>query len=423
MLNLKTLNQGLRTFKHLLLRQAIQAGNQARIASLLQGTIEVNRVDEDGRTLLHDAAQMNALAVVRVMLERGADVNKQDAQGITPLHLAARSGHAEVVSVLLKHNVDIDARDEFAQTPLFEAAENGQESIVALLLQAGANVQAVDQRGVTPFHLALAEGRVSIANVIFRYLRGPIDLSVHPRCIPVVTAFNRCWERPTSQSLLLSAHNKWFYALAHMLLRVRNKAVYRALLEKVLKRYPNDSYDSVLSLISFFFIKSQGVENIHDDYLEQWFNRSKSDPLLRKCVEQLWGLIRNPQRISQELKNDLVEEALVWGSDRFLGQLLRSGGVTKHKDSLIRRIMHDTNGGMLVARCALLPSQFGKASYLPAGVFTQVKSFLKVKDLYALALTSKRLSDSCSPERLLEPMVTEVSVSSDCEMGGGAKPH
>jgi hypothetical protein len=94
------------------------------IQSFLAYTADVETVDKDARTPLHDAARAGTeesrLIVVR-LLERGADVKAVDKDGRTPLHDAARVGTADVwpiVRMLVLEGADIHAADQSSHKPL-----------------------------------------------------------------------------------------------------------------------------------------------------------------------------------------------------------------------------------------------------------------------------------------------------------------
>ena len=61
---------------------------------------DVNVLNNDGGTPLHEAASKGHLDVVRVLSEFKADVNALNNDGGTPLHEAASKGHLDVVRVL-----------------------------------------------------------------------------------------------------------------------------------------------------------------------------------------------------------------------------------------------------------------------------------------------------------------------------------
>ena len=123
------------SFSERLLFDAVQYGDTIRVEELLK-VVDVNIVDEDGKTPLCAAAWNGQLNVVRLLLQSfRIDVNKSDMMGRNPLHLASHRGHGEIVKVLLKDNrTRVNMADREGFTPLIEAAFSGMAKVVQLFL-------------------------------------------------------------------------------------------------------------------------------------------------------------------------------------------------------------------------------------------------------------------------------------------------
>lgn len=111
---------------------------------------------------------------VAACLQAGEDPRARvDELGRTPLHNAARAWKASAIRDLLAVGVDIDARDWLGRTPLHDAADIHRPTepdatdvirlvpfsvhggpAVAALLEGGADVDARDSRGNTPLHVS-----------------------------------------------------------------------------------------------------------------------------------------------------------------------------------------------------------------------------------------------------------------------------
>jgi ankyrin repeat protein len=70
---------------------------------LSEGGADVNAVDDDGYTPLHDASiyPHEAMATIRLLLDKGARVNAKNVHGETPLHLACEEGRKGAAELLV----------------------------------------------------------------------------------------------------------------------------------------------------------------------------------------------------------------------------------------------------------------------------------------------------------------------------------
>ena len=68
--------------------------------SLIEAGADVNAVQQDGVTPLHEAAHIGRADLVRLLLDRGADPTAKDGQGRTAADFARERGHTAVLDVL-----------------------------------------------------------------------------------------------------------------------------------------------------------------------------------------------------------------------------------------------------------------------------------------------------------------------------------
>ncbi len=190
------------------LREAIAAGDRARISSLFDASnINVNiAIHEDGTNVLFEAVLYGHIEIVRDLLKRpDIDVNARNRRGWTPLILAAASGQLGMLEVLLaKPGVDVNlnpivqfdticmlplgkgfGREEAlrhigldfldilnaneGQTPLFAAAVRGHTSIVRRLLQVeGIQMDRPNMWNYSPFMIAVGRGYTEIVDMLIQ---------------------------------------------------------------------------------------------------------------------------------------------------------------------------------------------------------------------------------------------------------------
>jgi ankyrin repeat protein len=97
------------------------------------GKVELNSLNQNGVTPLHQAAFANNVVVVELLLRRGADINKQSSDGCTPIHAAVQGGGSRAVALLIDYGADLFIENDNGALPI-EETEN--EGIIAILQQA-----------------------------------------------------------------------------------------------------------------------------------------------------------------------------------------------------------------------------------------------------------------------------------------------
>lgn len=177
-----------------------QARDAMAINAFLDGGINPNAQDGDGRTVLSNAAARGDLEIVNKLLSRGADPNIKDKRGYTALSHAVEKMYEEVVDALLDHpqldpnsvglngrpvlsafvwrenkervekllahGADVKARDGDGDTALHGAAQTGNVDIVRMLLDKGADPNAKNQHGGTPLMWAAVFGHAEAAQLL-----------------------------------------------------------------------------------------------------------------------------------------------------------------------------------------------------------------------------------------------------------------
>ena len=79
---------------------------------LINGNIDVDDQDNNGRTLLMTASEAGHYGCVKVLLEHGANVAKVHNCGMTALMFACLGGYPTCVALLIKNGADVNQRND-----------------------------------------------------------------------------------------------------------------------------------------------------------------------------------------------------------------------------------------------------------------------------------------------------------------------
>ncbi len=136
---------------------------ERREAERLAATGQIDRLDENGMTLLFRASQRGNFLSVKQLLDKGANpattVERWPGDaGWTPLMTSAAGNQIAIVKLLLSRGAPVDQRNAAGRTALFFAALYGRAAVVDMLVAAGADPRASDESGQTPMTLANASG-------------------------------------------------------------------------------------------------------------------------------------------------------------------------------------------------------------------------------------------------------------------------
>jgi hypothetical protein len=135
---------------------AAQAGDWARVESLLGHGGDANRRNDSGITPLILAARTGQIGGIRMLLRHGADPNLPGGLNEwTPLMHATHKNQLGAVQALLESGAEVNSRGRSGETALMMAAGYGFTPIVEMLLDRGADPWAKTPDGDTVFAVAL----------------------------------------------------------------------------------------------------------------------------------------------------------------------------------------------------------------------------------------------------------------------------
>ncbi|ODM92373.1 Protein phosphatase 1 regulatory subunit 12B [Orchesella cincta] len=218
---------------------ACASNDKGQVARMIKEGYDINAVDEDGITALHQACIEDNFDMVEFLLENGADVNISDNEGWTPLHAVATCCYVSIAKLLMEHGANVVAlnndcsipldicksdeiRELFIQeingkgidlkdarrgeevkmmddakrwlangavdenphpvtgaTAMHVAACKGYIKVLDLLIKAGANMNSQDFDGWTPLHAAAHWGQKEACEVLLEHM---CDMGLRNNC-------------------------------------------------------------------------------------------------------------------------------------------------------------------------------------------------------------------------------------------------
>ena len=162
-----------------LLHAVASSGMDKWIVELLEAGLDINALDDGGRTPLDHARENLWSESVDLLLTKGAEPGPKPT-----LHHAAISGDLAKVQQFIATDADLAKRDDWHLpprnwTPLHYAAAGGDLDVVDTLIRAGADPRSIDYSGWTPMVVALANGNIPAANVLKKWQSLPGIVSVN----------------------------------------------------------------------------------------------------------------------------------------------------------------------------------------------------------------------------------------------------
>ncbi len=144
-------------------------GRLQHVKQLLAQGVNIDAIDDSGRTALHFAAWQGCEKVVELLIEERANVSIVGPAGLQALHLATLKGHAGVANLLLSAGADVEAVCQIGpligNRVLHLAAMVGSRGTGAMMIlllknghRYGADIQALNNSGQTALHLAAEAG-------------------------------------------------------------------------------------------------------------------------------------------------------------------------------------------------------------------------------------------------------------------------
>ena len=127
------------------------------LQAIIDHGVDINAIDEDGRTVLMISCQMGNVEAINVLLNAGADSNITDTNSGTWIHYAVDGGCSkETLQIIIEYGANVNALDKNNSTALMLACQKGNVEAIKVLLNAGAGSNITDTNGHTWIHYAVA---------------------------------------------------------------------------------------------------------------------------------------------------------------------------------------------------------------------------------------------------------------------------
>lgn len=132
---------------------AIKRGDIDQIERHIFWKTDINQLNIDGQTPLHESARAGRMIVAKLLLKNGADPNQLNREGKAALFLALKNGRIQLAELLIdKHNAQFDPT-----AALFDIVNDNvsDRDVIRLLVQRGAQINSYDEAGNTPLIIAI----------------------------------------------------------------------------------------------------------------------------------------------------------------------------------------------------------------------------------------------------------------------------
>lgn len=139
------------------------------ISHIEAGRVDVNAVDNFGRSMLVICAREGFNEIGKLLLRSGADANyvcSCNGKKQTALMFAIAEDNIDMVWSLLIYGANVNFEDSEGNTPLMYAVNYSSDGIVSTLLSSGADINAQNAEGDTALHQAVDFGEVSFASCL-----------------------------------------------------------------------------------------------------------------------------------------------------------------------------------------------------------------------------------------------------------------
>ncbi len=139
------------------------------IKILMKNGINLHVEDKYGRTVLDDVVNRSDGMMIRFLLENGFDINHKNSSNRTILQNVALEGNYKIFQILMSFNPNYDLIDSYGRSVLFDAVEGGNIKIIRELVNHIKDIDLVDEDNETPLFKAVLKEDSKIAEVLILF--------------------------------------------------------------------------------------------------------------------------------------------------------------------------------------------------------------------------------------------------------------
>ena len=111
----------------------INDDNYPLIELMKPNSVQMEKKNKLGQTLLHIAVKNKSYKIVKYLIEKGADLISKDMRNDTPLHIAVKNGDYDIVKLLMRYNPKINILNLNNETPMDIAKKMNDIKIIHCL--------------------------------------------------------------------------------------------------------------------------------------------------------------------------------------------------------------------------------------------------------------------------------------------------
>uniref|UniRef100_A0A6P7H3I6 Ankyrin-3-like n=1 Tax=Diabrotica virgifera virgifera TaxID=50390 RepID=A0A6P7H3I6_DIAVI len=147
---------------------------------------------DSSESLLMLAIDHGDYAEVARLLDNGVDIHFTESTGFSPLHKAVEKRYLEIVELLLKRNANVNASlnrfNQYVPPPLHLAAVCGRLDVLTLLIAYGASLETKSMDGLLPIHIAAQKGNFNIVKYFVENKLYHVDICGNNLRTPLICA-------------------------------------------------------------------------------------------------------------------------------------------------------------------------------------------------------------------------------------------